>query len=162
MGVVHVDFVLMWETDYSDGSKGSGRSGRSGLILSILDNKSHLETNQGQVFFTSSPDLIAELKEGSIPVALSPDVVDIQEVIQEACPSCVLIRLSASELCADGRSSQASRGGGGLSRKPGEFFQASVQLTSSLVSLDHIDSFGIKQNKPQWMSMSLDGPIRRV
>ncbi len=76
MGVVHVDFVLMWETDYSDGSKGSGRSG---LILSILDNKSHLETNQGQVFFTSSPDLIAELKEGSIPVALSPDVVDIQE-----------------------------------------------------------------------------------
>lgn len=155
MGVVHVDFVLMWETDYSDGSKGSGRSG---LILSILDNKSHLETNQGQVFFTSSPDLIAELKEGSIPVALSPDVVDIQE----ACPSCVLIRLSASELCADGRSSQASRGGGGLSRKPGEFFQASVQLTSSLVSLDHIDSFGIKQNKPQWMSMSLDGPIRRV
>jgi hypothetical protein len=121
-----------------------------------------LETNQGQVFFTSSPDLIAELKDGSIPVALSPDVVDIQEAIQEACPSCVLIWLSASELCADGRSSQASRGDGGLSRKPGEFFQASVQLISSLVSLDHIDSFGIKQNKPQWMSMSLDGPIRRV
>ena len=83
MGVVHVDFVLMWETDYSDGSKGSGRSG---LILSILDNKSHLETNQGQVFFTSSPDLIAELKEGSIPVALSPDVVDIQEAISRGLP----------------------------------------------------------------------------
>ncbi len=36
------------------------------LIVSILVNKAHLEINQGPVSFTSSRDLLAELKEGTV------------------------------------------------------------------------------------------------